>query len=245
MTTYEQVCGKGKTQIGFDQVPIEAATRYSAEDAWVAVQLWRELKTRIEAEKLVEVYEKVDLPLVEVLSAMELEGVCIDVDYLRTLSQEFAHELKGIEERIQVYTQGPINLNSPNQLGQLLFEELKLPPQGKTKTGYSTDAQVLDALSPLHEVPRLLLEYREITKLRGTYVDPLPLLREPDGKIHASFHQTVAATGRLSSSDPNLQNIPIRSERGLKIRRAFVRRRPVISSSRPITARSSCACSRI
>ena len=116
-----------------------------------------------------------------------------------------------------------MNLNSPKQLGQLLFEELKLPPQGKTKTGFSTDASVLEALAPLHEVPRLLLEYREISKLKGTYVDPLPGLRDPKtGKIHAGFHQTVAATGRLSSSDPNLQNIPIRTERGRLIRRAFV-----------------------
>jgi DNA polymerase-1 len=116
-----------------------------------------------------------------------------------------------------------VNLNSPKQLGVLLFEKLKLPVQGKTKTGYSTDAQVLADLAHLHEVPRLLLEYREVSKLKGTYVDPLPQLKDPvTGKIHAGFHQTVAATGRLSSSDPNLQNIPIKSERGRKIRRAFV-----------------------
>src|SRR6185369_14145831 len=153
----------------------------------------------------------------------ERQGVCIDTDWLKQLSRDFEKDLHGIEQRIQAYTKGPVNLHSPKQLGQLLFEELKLPPQGKTKTGYSTDASVLEALAPLHEVPRLLLEYREISKLKGTYVDPLPLLVDKKtGKIHAGFHQTVAATGRLSSADPNLQNIPVRTERGMKIRRAFV-----------------------
>jgi DNA polymerase-1 len=223
VTTYEQVCGKGKDQLCFDQVPIDQATRYSAEDAWVAVKLWEELSPRLQKEHLTEIFARVDLPLVDVLARMESQGVCIDVDYLKTLSKEFEKDLHAIETKIGAYTKGPINLNSPKQLGQLLFEELKLPVQGKTKTGYSTDAQVLGVLADLHEVPRLLLEYREISKLKGTYVDPLPLMRDTKtGKIHASFHQTVAATGRLSSSDPNLQNIPIRSERGLKIRRAFI-----------------------
>lgn len=221
--TYEQVCGKGKDQLCFDLVPIDQATRYSAEDAWVAVKLWEELEPRLRQENLTEVFASIDLPLVDVLSRMESEGVCIDVDYLKGLSKDFEKELHAIETKISAYTKGPINLNSPKQLGQLLFEELKLPVQGKTKTGYSTDAQVLGVLSEYHEVPRILLEYREISKLKGTYVDPLPLMRDAKtGKIHASFHQTVAATGRLSSSDPNLQNIPIRSERGLKIRRAFI-----------------------
>jgi DNA polymerase-1 len=223
VTTYEQVCGKGKDQLCFDQVPIDQATRYSAEDAWVAVKLWEQLEPRLKQEKLMEVFATVDLPLVSVLARMESQGVCIDVDYLKTLSKEFEKDLHAIEKKISAYTKGPINLNSPKQLGQLLFEELNLPVQGKTKTGYSTDAQVLGVLADLHEVPKLLLEFREISKLKGTYVDPLPLMRDAKtGKIHAGFHQTVAATGRLSSSDPNLQNIPIRSERGLKIRRAFV-----------------------
>jgi DNA polymerase-1 len=221
--TYEQVCGKGKDQLCFDQVPVDLATRYSAEDAWVALRLWKLLQGKLAEEKLMEVFSRVDLPLVQVLARMEGQGVCIDVDWLSRLSDEFARELAAIEERIRVYSKGPINLNSTKQLSQLLFTELGLPPQGKTKTGFSTDASVLEALAPLHEVPRLLLEYREISKLKGTYVDPLPMLRDSKtGKIHASFHQTVTATGRLSSSDPNLQNIPIRSERGRKIRKAFV-----------------------
>jgi len=221
--TYEQVCGSGKEQIGFDLVPIEAATRYSAEDAWIALRLWHALKPRLEQEKLMEVFATIDLPLVPVLMKMETQGVCIDVDWLKKLSEEFSRDLLAIEQRIQAYSKGPINLNSTKQLAQLLFVELGLPVQSKTKTGFSTDAKVLEALAPMHEVPRMLLEYREISKLKGTYVDPLPQLRDlKSGKIHASFHQTVAATGRLSSSDPNLQNIPIRSERGLRIRRAFV-----------------------
>jgi DNA polymerase-1 len=221
--TYEQVCGKGKDQLGFDQIPVDAATRYSAEDAWVSVKLWLVLKGLLKAEDLYKVFEKVDLPLVDVLTRMEREGVCIDVPWLKKVSAEFAVDLKRIEDRIAAFTEGPVNLNSPKQLGQLLFDKLKLPVQGKTKTGYSTDASVLETLAPLHEVPRLLLEYREISKLKGTYVDPLPELRDSkDGKIHAGFHQTVAATGRLSSSDPNLQNIPVKTERGQLIRRAFV-----------------------
>ena len=221
--TYEEVCGKGKDQIGFDLIPVDVATRYSAEDALIAVKLWAKLRARLESEHLMDVFAVVDLPLVNVLMKMEMQGVCIDVPWLKMLSNEFEKELRVIEGRVQAYTHGPINLNSPKQLARLLFDELKLPTQGKTKTGFSTDARVLEALAPLHEVPHLLLEYREIAKLKGTYVDPLPDLRDPKtGKIHASFHQTVAATGRLSSSDPNLQNIPIRSERGQRIRRAFI-----------------------
>lgn len=223
VTTYEEVCGKGKSQITFDQVPIDQATHYSAEDAWIALRLWETESPLLKSENLVEVFEKVELPLVPILTQMELEGVCIDSDWLAHLSKEMGDEIAGIESQIQSYAKAPVNLNSPKQLAVLLFEELKLPTQGKTKTGYSTDAGVLEALAPLHDVPKLLLEYRELSKLKGTYVDPLPTLKDPKtGKIHTSFHQTVAATGRLSSSDPNLQNIPIRTERGMQIRRAFI-----------------------
>jgi DNA polymerase-1 len=223
MLSYEDVCGKGKDAITFDQVPIDVATRYSAEDAWIAYRIWEIQKKKLVEQNLMDVFLKIDLPLIEVLSRMECYGVHVDVPWLKGLSKKFEGEIQKIEERIGAYTQGPVNLNSPKQLATLLFEELKLPPQSKTKTGFSTDASVLEALSPLHEVPRLLLEYREIAKLKGTYVDPLPELCDPKtNKIHAGFHQTVAATGRLSSSDPNLQNIPIRSDRGKEIRRAFI-----------------------
>lgn len=227
--TYEEVCAeaggtsKGKNALCFDEISIALATRYSAEDAWVAVRLWDVLAPKLKELDLMRIFTEVDVPLINILAKMEHRGVHIDEKWLARLSGEFQKELQEIEGRIQAFTSEPINLNSPKQLAKLLFEELKLPVQSKTKTGYSTDAKVLDALSPLHEVPRLLLEYREISKLKGTYVDPLPLLRSAKtGKIHASFNQTVAATGRLSSSDPNLQNIPIRSERGIKIRRAFI-----------------------
>ncbi|OFZ18569.1 MAG: DNA polymerase I [Bdellovibrionales bacterium GWB1_55_8] len=221
--TFEEVCGKGKDQLCFDQVPIDQATRYSAEDAWISMRLWHDLRIKLDKERLMEIFARVDLPLVRVLARMEEAGVSIDVQWLKDLSREFDRELLEIEKRIHAFTRGPINLNSPKQLAVLLFDELRLPVQGKTKTGYSTDASVLEALAPLHEVPKLLLEYREIAKLKGTYVDPLPILRDSrTGRIHASFHQAVTATGRLSSSDPNLQNIPIRSERGRRIRRAFI-----------------------
>jgi DNA polymerase-1 len=225
VTTYEQVCGKGKDQIGFDQVPIDQATHYSAEDAWAAWRVWETLSPRLSEEGVQGIYEQVDLPLVDILCRMELEGIAIDVPYLQELSRDLDHDLKRIEKDIARFTVGPVNLNSPKQLAHLLFDELKLPTGAKTKTGYSTDASVLEGLADLHEVPRLLLEYRELSKLKGTYVDPLPGMRDPkSGRVHASFHQAVAATGRLSSSDPNLQNIPIRSERGRKIRRAFIPR---------------------
>ncbi|NDD92089.1 DNA polymerase I [bacterium] len=221
--SYEEVCGKGKDQIGFDLVPIDLATRYSAEDAWVAVKLWRKLHFLLEKEGLMEVFARVDQPLVPVLARMESSGVAIDEKWLSKLSVGFSEELRTIEGKIAQFTSAPINLNSPKQLAHLLFDELRLPVQAKTKTGYSTDAATLEALAPLHEVPRLLLEYREISKLKSTYVDPLPQLKDPiDGKIHASFNQAVTATGRLSSSEPNLQNIPIRSKRGIQIRGAFV-----------------------
>ncbi len=220
---FEAVCGEGKKQVGFDEVSVEVATRYSAEDAWIALKLWNELKGRLASEAAMEVFAKIDLPLVDILARMEAQGVCIDKPWLAQLSREFGAELLQIEEKVAAFTKERVNLNSPKQLAKLLFEDLGLPVQSKTKTGFSTDASVLEALAPLHEIPRLLLEYREIAKLKGTYVDPLPELCDPvTGKIHAGFHQAVTATGRLSSSEPNLQNIPVRSERGLKIRRAFV-----------------------
>jgi DNA polymerase-1 len=221
--TYEQVCGKGKDQISFQDVPIETATRYSAEDALIALRLWRVLKPKLESQGLMKIFTDVDLPLVAILTEMEEQGVCIDTEWLAQLSEEFRKEIAEIEKKVAAFTKGPVNLASPKQLAHLLFEELKLPVQSKTKTGYSTDASVLEALAPLHEVPALLLEFREISKLKGTYVDTLPLERDAKtGKVHAGFHQAVTATGRLSSSDPNLQNIPVKSDRGIKIRRAFV-----------------------
>ncbi len=236
--TYEEVCGQGKNQIRFDDVPIEKATKYSAEDAWVAMELWNRLSFELTAKSqgssaidskwsLMRVFSEIDMPLVTVLSDMERAGVCLDTDWLTQISKDFGLELEEIEKKVQEFSlkfsPEPVNLNSPKQLAVLLFDQLGLPVQSKTKTGYSTNAEVLETLSSLHEVPRLLLEYREISKLKGTYVDPLPRMRDrKTGKIHTSFHQTVAATGRLSCTEPNLQNIPIRSRRGRMIRQAFL-----------------------
>lgn len=221
--TYEQVCGKGKDQVPFDLIPIDVATRYSAEDAWLSLNLWHVMRPRIQEAGLMRIFAEVDLPLVQIIGKMERAGVCIDTDWLASVRVDFAKELLIIEEKIQKFTNGPVNLNSPKQLAELLFNELKLPTQTKTKTGFSTDASVLEILAPMHEVPKQILQYREISKLMGTYVDPLPKMRDAKtGKIHAGFHQTVTATGRLSSSEPNLQNIPVRTERGQKIRKAFI-----------------------
>lgn len=221
--SYEEVCGKGKDQITFDMVPLEQATRYSAEDAVYTLRLWHVLKTELERERLMPVFAEVDLPLVQVLGRMECHGVRVDTEYLTDLGRRFQIEIDHIEKEIGTHTPQPLNLNSPKQLAKFLFEDLKLPPQSKTKTGFSTDVTVLEALAPLHPVPKLLLEYREVAKLKGTYVDPIPaMIDQKDGRLHASFHQAGTATGRLSSSDPNLQNIPIRTERGRLIRRAFI-----------------------
>ncbi len=221
--TYEEVCGKGKDQIGFEDVPVERATRYSAEDAVIALKLWQSMKPHLEQEHLMPVLAELDFPLVRVLVDMELAGIAIDEKYLGKLSVQFGEEMAKLEKRIQSFSSKPINLQSTKQLQEFLFKELGLPAQFKTKTGYSTDASVLESLSSMHEVPKLLLEFRELAKLKNTYVDPLPLLIDKKtGRVHGSFHQTVAATGRLSSSDPNLQNIPTRTERGELIRRAFV-----------------------
>jgi DNA polymerase-1 len=224
MKTYEEVTGKGASQIGFEQVSIEEATRYSAEDAWAAFLLWERLRSEVSRAGVEKLFREVDLPMVGVVAEMEESGIKVDVPFLQKLEREFEQELRSIEKRILAFSKNPgLNLNSPKQLAGFLFEELSLPPQSKTKTGYSTDASVLEALAPLHEAPRLLLEFREISKLKGTYVQPLQELRDPkDSRIRTSFHLTGTATGRLSSSDPNLQNIPTRSARGQRIREAFV-----------------------
>ena len=227
MLTYEEVCGKGKNAIPFDLVPIDTAIRYSGEDAWMTLNLWRELQPRILREGLMQIFAEVDMPLVRVLMEMESAGVAIDVPYLADLSREFTQAIHEIDLKIQEITgrtgERALNLNSPKQLSELLFNELKLPTQTKTKTGFSTDASVLEILAPMHPVPKLILEHRELAKLLGTYIDPLPNLRDPKtGRIHGSFHQAVTATGRLSGSDPNLQNIPVRTLQGQKIRRAFI-----------------------
>ena len=221
---YEDLCGKGKKQIGFDEVPIEKAGPYAAEDAFLVQRLWQKMQPELERQALTQVFSTIEMPLLPILAQMEANGIAIDVPWLESLSHEFSKELAELEKQIQEFSkrEEPLNINSPRQLAQLLFEDLGLPVQSKTKTGYSTDASVLEKLRGLHPAPAMIVEYREIAKLKNTYVDPLPqMIDAKTGRIHGSFHQTVAATGRLSSSDPNLQNIPVRTERGQRIRRAF------------------------
>ncbi len=222
--TYEDMTGKGAAQISFADVPIDQATLYSAEDAWCAFMLWEVLRPELKRAGVESLFLDVDLPMVGVIAEMEEEGIMVDVPFLQKIEVEFKEELKQIEEKVRGFSQNKtLNLGSPKQLGQFLFEELKLPTQGKTKTGFSTDASVLAALAPMHPAPKLLLEHREISKLVGTYVLPLQELRSrEDDRIRTSFHLTGTATGRLSSSDPNLQNIPTRTKRGQLIRQAFV-----------------------
>jgi len=221
--TTSSLLGKGRNQITMDQVPIDKVKEYACEDADVAWRLKSVLLALLKEYDLLELFNEVEIPLVNVLMTMEENGVALDELYLARMSSELEMELKKLEEKIYKLAEGKFNINSPKQLATVLFEKLKLPTSRKTKTGYSTDVTVLEELAKVHDLPRLILDYRQLAKLKSTYVDALPKLINPKtGRLHTSYNQTVAATGRLSSSDPNLQNIPIRTEIGRKIRRAFV-----------------------
>jgi DNA polymerase-1 len=222
---FSDVAGKGKDKITFDQVAIPEATRYSAEDADITLRLWLLLKAKLNAAGKRTVYETLERPLMPVLAAMEREGVAIDSDLLRKLSNEFATQMAGLEQEIEKLAGEPFNVGSPKQLGDILFGKMGLPGGQKTKTGaWSTDASVLEDLAAQgHELPQKVLDWRTLAKLRGTYTDALPTYINPQtGRVHTSFAMAAAATGRLASTDPNLQNIPIRTAEGRKIRQAFV-----------------------
>ncbi len=222
---YETVAGKGAKQITFDQVPVDTASQYAAEDADVTLRLHQTLWSRLEAEpKLRALYEELEQPLVPVLQAMEHRGVLIDAGLLRTQSGELARKLLDLAALAHKAAGGEFNLDSPKQLQQILFEQLKIPVLRKTPKGQpSTAEDVLEELAAEHELPRLILDYRGLAKLKSTYTDKLPEQINPaTGRIHTSYHQAVAATGRLSSTDPNLQNIPIRTPEGRRIRQAFI-----------------------
>jgi DNA polymerase-1 len=222
---YEDVAGKGAKQLPFNEVPVETAGEYSAEDADVALQLHRTLWPRIERlPKLERLYEEIEQPLVPVLLDMEHHGVLIDVAMLRKQSHELAKKLQELETRAHAVAGAPFNLDSPKQLQEVLFGKLGLPVQRKTATGQpSTAEDVLEELAGDYELPRIVLDYRGMAKLRSTYTDKLPgQVDARTGRVHTSYHQAVAATGRLSSTDPNLQNIPIRTPEGRRIRQAFV-----------------------
>jgi DNA polymerase-1 len=222
---YEEVVGKGAKQITFDQVDLDTATRYSAEDADIALRLHQTLWPKLEvAPDLAHVYREIECPLVPVLEQMEYTGVMVDAGLLRRQSQELAEKMAQTEKAAHAAAGGPFNLGSPKQLQEILYDRLHLPVLGKTQKGQpSTSEDILEQLAEEHDLPRLILEYRGLTKLKSTYTDKLPIDIDPRTKrIHTSYHQAVAATGRLSSSDPNLQNIPIRTAEGRRIRQAFI-----------------------
>jgi DNA polymerase-1 len=227
LPTTTQLLGKGKgggTERTFAQVPPAEAARVSAAQAEMVLRLEEAFRADIEAHHLVRLLDEIEIPLVPVLVDMEATGILVDRVLLGEMSRDFNKQLTGLELDIYRAAGGEFNINSTPQLRTVLFERLKLPVQKRTKTGASTDVEVLEQLATLgHEVPRLLIEYRELTKLKSTYIDALPgYIRADTGRVHTSFNQTGAATGRLSSSDPNLQNIPVRTRRGGEIRRAFV-----------------------
>ncbi len=224
MTSYKEVTSEGKKQIPFAEVPLEKAKDYACEDSDVSMELYKQLSAEIEKSNMTKNYRKGVLALTEVLSAMERKGVLADTVILAEISRDFAGHIDRISSEIYAVAGFELNLNSTAQLKDLLFGKLGLKPSKRTAKGEpSTDSEVLRDLSTLHPIPGMILEYREISKLKSTYVDALPRLVNPStGRIHTSYSPTGTSTGRLSSSDPNLQNIPVKSAEGRKIRRAFV-----------------------
>jgi DNA polymerase I len=226
MTSYTDLCGKGRTAIPFDECPVEAARDYSCEDADMTLRLRKVFEPQLESYELTRLFDGVEIPLVDVLAEMEWTGIAIDLPWFSSLKQRFQAEREAVEKQIYAAAGTEFNINSNLQLRDILFGKLNLPVIKRTSTGPSTDATVLKELAEEgHALPVLLMEYRELSKLESTYLDALPRLVNPKtGRLHTSFNQTVASTGRLSSSDPNLQNIPIRRELGRDIRRGFIPR---------------------
>ena len=222
-TTYKQVTGSGKKQIGFHEVDIQVATDYSGEDADITLRLKQALEPMIQEQKLDELLTTIEMPLMEVLAEMERTGVKVDAILLNAMSKMLEHKMAGLEKTIYELAGTVFNINSTKQLADILFVKLGLTPIKKTKTGFSTDVDVLEELAPVHPLPAEILRYRTLAKLKSTYVDALPTMINPKtGRLHTSLNQTATATGRLSSSEPNLQNIPIRTDVGRDIRKAFI-----------------------
>jgi DNA polymerase-1 len=223
MISYKDVVGSGKKEVTFDQVDLQSAKNYSCEDSDVTFLVSHILLSKLEEGGLKDLFNGVEIPLVKVLAHMEMAGVKIDRSLLEEMSKEFENRLASIADRIYLLAGERFNINSSQQLAKILFEKLKLPRVKRTKTGTSTDTEVLTKLAHQHDLPGEILAYRSLSKLKSTYIDALPKLINPrTGRVHTSYNQTVTATGRLSSSDPNLQNIPIRSEEGKRIREAFI-----------------------
>jgi DNA polymerase I len=225
MTEISDLIGSGKKQITMDHVSIEKAAPYAAADAAITHRLVHHIRPKVEAEQLISLYNTLEMPLIPVIAAIERAGVVLDTQFLSEYSVELGEKLAVQEQVIHIEAGGYFNINSPKQLNEILFKRLGLPTKGLRKTthGYSTDATVLEELKQHHPIVERILEYREISKLKGTYVDALPALINPHtGRVHTSYNQTGTTTGRISSNNPNLQNIPIRTELGREIRRAFV-----------------------
>jgi DNA polymerase I len=222
-----ELIGTGQNQKRMDEVPVPLVTRYAAEDADVTWRLRPILAARLRENGLVELFDRVEMPLIEVLVEMECNGITVDVEKLTELSNRYGQLLAEVEQQIYALAGHPLNIGSPKQLQQVLFVEQKLPMLKRTKTGGSTDVEVLEELARHHPLPAKIIEYRQYSKLKSTYIDALPqLILSRTGRVHASFNQVVAATGRLSSSDPNLQNIPVRGASGREIRTAFLPAKP-------------------
>jgi DNA polymerase-1 len=222
---FKDVCGTGKKQISFAQVPLDKATEYAAEDADVTLRLWQMFKKQLHTEKVTRVYERLERPLAPVIAAMEREGIKVDRDQLSRLSSDFAQSMARLEAEAHEQAGEEFNLGSPKQLGEILFDKMSIEGGKKTKTGaWQTGADVLETLAAEgHELPRTIVDWRTVSKLRSTYTEALQAaINAETGRVHTSFSMTAAQTGRLSSSDPNLQNIPVRTEEGRKIRKAFI-----------------------
>ncbi len=221
--------GTGKSAITFDRVPIDDAVKYAAEDADITLRLWQQFKPQLHVKRVTTVYETLERPLVPVLAQMEMHGIKVDRDTLSRMSNAFAQKMAGLEDEIQQMAGRPFNVGSPKQLGEIMFDEMGLTlPDGKTpskgKTGaYSTGADVLEDLATIHDLPRRILDWRQLSKLKSTYTDALQEhINAETGRVHTSYSIAGANTGRLASTDPNLQNIPVRTEEGRRIREAFV-----------------------
>ncbi len=223
MTPITDLIGTGKKQLTMAQVPIRTSANYAGADADVTLRLHERLLPQLAERGLLKLYDEVEVPLIPVLAQMELTGVLVDPEFLRRMGRELDEQLAALTKEIYAAVGHEFNLNSPKQLGDILFTELKLPSGRRTKTGYSVDADELERLSGTHPAVDTLLEYRQLSKLQSTYVEGLlELIDVEDHRVHTSFNQTIASTGRLSSSNPNLQNIPVRTEVGKRIRRAFL-----------------------
>jgi len=223
MTSISELIGKGRDQKTMAQVPIAAAASYAVADVEATERLARLLEAELKENQLWDLFVQVEIPLVEVLVAMEMAGVALDIEHLKQMSRELYLRITALEGEIYEMAGHPFNVSSTQQLGTVLFEELGLPAKVRTKTGYSTSAGVLEELRGMHPLIELVLEHRQLSKLKSTYLDALPLLvNRRTGRVHTSYNQTGTVTGRISSSDPNLQNIPIRTEIGRKVRRAFI-----------------------